>query len=351
MPKSKKQMISIIEKKQTEVFYVSDFSQTKNAFSGYKNKKIAIISPLGQSKTAERLSEVIKESGADVFIYKIHDGENCKTIENALKISNFLDENGFSRSDVIVNLGGGTVCDLGGFVASIYKRGVQYINIPTTLLCAVDAAIGGKTAIDCNGKKNQWGTFYQPSFVIIIGEILNKLSPELIEAGLSEIVKYAVIDADFCNYLAALSTDDFKAELLSVIQKCIEIKGRYIELDERDKNVRHALNAGHTVAHAIEMQSEFSVDHASAVMIGLITETEMSYKLNYIDFEQYNKLTALYEKYFGEYVKLDADEFENLIPFMQSDKKNENNKICFVLPYGKSVKTIFFGDEVREILK
>lgn len=342
-------MISIIEKKQTDIIYINEFSQIKNAFVGFKNKKIAIISPVGLYKTAERLLSVIKDCGAEVFIYKIRDGENCKTIENAINISDFLDENGFSRSDVIVNIGGGTVCDLGGFVASIYKRGVQYINIPTTLLCAVDACIGGKTAVDCNGKKNSWGTFYQPSYVIIIGEILNKLSPELIEAGLSEIVKYAVIDAEFCDYLSALSQDEFKAELLGIVKKCIDIKGRYVELDEKDKNVRHALNAGHTVAHAIETQSGFSVDHATAVMIGLITETEISHKLNYIDFEQYDKLTALYAKYFGEYVKLDGEEFQMLVPFMQSDKKNENNKICFVLPFGKSVKSIFFGEEVKEI--
>ena len=250
---------------------------------------------------------------------------------------------------MILNLGGGTVCDLGGFVASIYKRGILYYNIPTTLLCAVDACIGGKTAVDCNGKKNHWGTFYQPEKVCIIGDIIKSLPNELIDAGKSEIVKYAVIDEDFYEYLSELPIENFTTELTTIIQKCLRIKGRFVEFDERDRGARHALNAGHTIAHAIEAQSGFSIDHATAVMLGLITETNIAYKSGFIGQNRFERLTKLYRKYFGDYAELSLDEIENLIPFMQSDKKNQNGKICFVLPCEHSVKSVMI-DDIKSIL-
>ena len=341
--------INITENKHTAVMFVDKISQTGETCAELSGKKVAVLAPESQSKNAAALINALKNGGAAAYLYKLPDGEECKTIENALKVSVFLDENLFGRSDMILNLGGGTVCDLGGFVASIYKRGILYYNIPTTLLCAVDACIGGKTAVDCNGKKNHWGTFYQPEKVCIIGDIIKSLPNELIDAGKSEIVKYAVIDEDFYEYLSELPIENFTTELTTIIQKCLRIKGRFVELDERDRSVRQALYAGHTIAHAIEAQSGFSIDHATAVMLGLITETNIAYKSGFIGQNRFERLTKLYRKYFGDYAELSLDEIENLVPFMQSDKKNQNGKICFVLPCEHSVESVMI-DDVKSIL-
>ena len=341
--------INITENKHTGVVFVDKISQTGETCAELNDKKVAVLAPESQNKNTTALLNALKNSGATAYVYKLPDGEECKTIENALKLSAFLDENLFGRSDAIMNFGGGTICDLGGFVASIYKRGILCYNVPTTLLCAVDACIGGKTAVDCNGKKNHWGTFYQPAKVCVIGEIINNLPSELIDAGKSEIVKYAVIDEEFYDYLSELKVENFATELTAIIQKCLQIKGRFVELDERDQGVRHALNAGHTIAHAIEAQSDFSVDHATAVMLGLITETNIAYKSGIIGQNRFERLTKLYRKYFGDYAELGLDETENLIPFMQSDKKNQNGKICFVLPCEHSVKSVMI-DDVKSIL-
>ena len=144
-----------IENKFTEVSFTDDFPDLR-AFAGdFSGKKIAIFASenLPESDAGE-IKATLKKAGGNVFFVPVGDGENCKTVENAEKLSIELDELGFSRTDVIVNLGGGTVCDLGGFVASVYKRGLDYYNVPTTLLCAVDACIGGKTAVDFGGRKN-----------------------------------------------------------------------------------------------------------------------------------------------------------------------------------------------------
>lgn len=341
--------INITEKKHTDVVFIDNISQISEACAGLSGKKIAVLASESQSKNTAALLNALKNCEATTYVYTLHDGEECKNIESALKLSAFLDENMFGRSDVILNFGGGTVCDLGGFVASLYKRGILYYNIPTTLLCAVDACIGGKTAVDCNGKKNHWGTFYQPEKVCIIGEIIKSLPDELIDAGKSEIVKYAVIDEDFYEYLSELSVENFTTELTTIIQKCLRIKGRFVELDERDRGARHALNAGHTIAHAIEAQSGFSIDHATAVMLGLITETNIAYKSGFIGQNRFERLTKLYRKYFGDYAELSLDEIENLVPFMQSDKKNQNGKICFVLPCEHSVESVMIYD-IKSIL-
>ena len=341
--------INITEKKHTDVVFIDNVSQISEECAELSGKKVAVLAPESQSKNAAALINALKNGGAAAYLYKLPDGEECKNIESALKLSAFLDENMFGRSDMILNFGGGTVCDLGGFVASIYKRGILYYNIPTTLLCAVDACIGGKTAVDCNGKKNHWGTFYQPEKVCIIGDIIKSLPDELIDAGKSEIVKYAVIDEDFYEYLSELPIENFTTELTTIIQKCLRIKGRFVELDERDRGARHALNAGHTIAHAIEAQSGFSIDHATAVMLGLITETNIAYKSGFIGQNRFERVTKLYRKYFGDYAELSLDEIENLIPFMQSDKKNRNGKICFVLPCEHSVKSVMI-DDIKSIL-
>ena len=147
----------------------------------FAGKKVVFVaSPTVKSYVQTIQNQFIKNN-LSCYTFYLNDGENNKNLDNALKLTDFLCENSISRKDILINVGGGTVCDLGAFVASVYMRGIKYINIPTTLLCACDASVGGKTAIDIGGIKNYWGTFYQPYAVVIDCEFLNSLSNELVD--------------------------------------------------------------------------------------------------------------------------------------------------------------------------
>lgn len=315
-----------------EVFYLDKMTDVANALPLFNGIKIAIFasSSIGESVIFE-LAQSLKKRGAEVFINTIKDGELCKTIENATALALFLEENGFTRKDAVLNVGGGTVCDSGGFTASIYKRGIRFYNFPTTVLCAVDACIGGKTAVDCGGVKNLLGTFCQPNGAFIVKELLPCDNLELIEAGKSEIVKYAVLDREFLRYLQALPDGNVGDFLFEIIEKCLDIKKRYVQADLRDEGVRHALNLGHTAAHAAESKYKYAVSHAEAVKLGLLAETALSYKIGAIGEERYAELCALYLKFFNR-SSYELEDLLELIPFALHDKKNEGGKIAFVLP-------------------
>lgn len=328
-----------IENKFTEVSFTDDFSDLR-AFAGdFSGKKIAIFASenLPESDAGE-IKAALKKAGGNVFFVPVGDGENCKTVENAAKLSIELDELGFSRTDVIVNLGGGTVCDLGGFVASVYKRGLDYYNVPTTLLCAVDACIGGKTAVDFGGRKNFWGTFHHPKKAIIVGSLMKNLPQGLIDAGKSEIVKYALLDGKFGKYLTELPNESFSESLLDIIEKCLIIKGRFVAEDEFDFGERRALNAGHTVAHAIEAESGYATDHSTAVALGLNEEMRIANACGIVSDGEYARFGALYEKYLGKREFLPKTQLLSLVRFMKSDKKHSDGRICFVFPTESGVK-------------
>ena len=278
-----------------------------------------------------QIKSLLKSFNQDVFECEITDGENAKTLENATKLANFLHSNSFNRNDLILNVGGGTVCDLGAFVASIYKRGISYVNVPTTLLCAVDACIGGKTAIDVNGIKNLLGTIKQPKSVLIYTSIINDLPQEIFNGGISEIVKYGVIKPEFGEFLIAYGDlNAIKQNIVEIIYRCLAIKAEFVTADEFDYGVRRQLNAGHTTAHAIEYASEFELNHAQAVALGLVAEARLARLLNLISNERYARLKTLFEllpkseKY--------ALNLNKVIHAMQSDKKNVSDKITFILP-------------------
>ena len=344
-----KKVIDFTSGYSSQLFFIKSIADITSGDIKKQSKVLILISEKIDGEIADAVEKAVSAAGSVPFVFRLQDGEKCKTIDNALKISAFLSDNGFTVNDVIINIGGGTVCDLGGFVASVYKRGIKYFNLPTTLLCAVDACFGGKTAIDCGGIKNLWGTFYQPAKVFIVSDIIENLPESLIKAGMSEIVKYAVIDGEFFDYLTALPIDLFNAKLSEITQKCLEIKAKIVVQDEKDKDIRHALNCGHTVAHAVEIKSGYNVSHADAVSLGLISETEIAYKVGLISEQRYHALNVLYGKYFGDHATLSGKDLSELIPHMSNDKKNQSNKICFVLPCENSVKAVYYTE--KEILK
>ena len=312
------------------------------------NTKLVFFASKSVQNYVNNIVNGLRKLNKDVYVYLTSDGEENKNLDKAVMFTQYLALNNISRKDVIVNIGGGTLCDLGAFVASIYMRGINYINIPTTLLCAVDAAVGGKTAIDVAGEKNLWGTFNQPSKVIIDSDMLNNMPKNLVEDGLSEIVKYAIIDGDFENFLQ--KTELVSENLTEIVFECLKIKCAIVEIDEYDLNQRKTLNLGHTVAHAIEVNSNYKINHASAVAIGLAIETKIAFYLNFISKERYNSIINLCNKHLN--IDFDCVDYSLLLKFMSRDKKNEGEKIAFSLPTESGVEVKFFTkEEIEKVLK
>ncbi len=222
----------------------------------------------------------LESSGFEVYCYTVEAGEESKSTDNFLAIVNYLAENGFTRADMLVALGGGVVGDLGGFCAATYLRGIGFIQVPTTVLACVDSSVGGKTAVNLNAGKNLFGAFYQPNLVVCDPETLDSLPQSIYADGMAEVIKYAMIwDAEFFAGLENASLD-----IIQIIKKCVEIKSAVVGEDEFDKGLRQILNFGHTVGHAIEKCSELKNSHGSAVAVGMAiicraTDKEISERL------------------------------------------------------------------------
>lgn len=233
-----------------------------------KVRKVCVVSdtnvwPLYGNAAQQSLGEYNLEAISFVFPA----GEEHKDSETYLMLLNFLAENQVTRTDLIVALGGGVVGDLAGFAAATYLRGIQFIQVPTTLLAAVDSSVGGKTAIDLPSGKNLVGAFYQPCLVLCDTDCLNTLPLEIFRDGCAEVIKYAILyDPDLFAHLAANGLD-FDREM--VITRCVELKRNVVSEDEFDTGMRMKLNLGHTIGHGVESISNFEISHGKAVAIGM----------------------------------------------------------------------------------
>lgn len=214
----------------------------------------------------QRLRESLRGEGIDAEVFVIPHGEASKTPETLFSFWDFLSEKNVDAHTPLIAFGGGVIGDLCGFAAATWHRGVPYIQIPTTLLSMVDASVGGKNAVDLPGCKNAVGTFYQPALVLCDPMLLESLPEDIYRDGMSEVIKTAVIgDGELLRRLAKKQTIDKE----QMIARCIEIKKQYVEADEKDTGLRHTLNLGHTVAHAVESLSGYTISHGAAVGIGL----------------------------------------------------------------------------------
>jgi len=247
-----------------------------------KDKKVALFysQKIDPSKVKAHLKNYIE--------IPMIDGEEAKDINYALKLVKILFENDFDRGDYVIALGGGTVTDVVGFVASIYMRGINLINIPTTLLGMVDAAIGGKTGVNFENVKNVIGTFYQPTMIISDLDFLLTLPTEEIKKGLAEVIKYGlVLDKELYDFLAMnkdrVLSKDYEA-LEEIIYKSSMDKLSVVKADEREtKGIRIVLNFGHTIGHAIEAGSNFEIPHGYAISIGMVCEAKMAEEVGYAE--------------------------------------------------------------------
>ncbi len=304
-----------------------------------KVKKIALII---DKKIPKKFQKNLKNKlrGFNLITLSFNANEKNKsmnTINNYLKI---LLKNNFYRSDLVIGAGGGVTGDVVGFVASIFKRGINFINIPTTLLAQVDSAIGGKTGVNSSYGKNLIGSFYQPKLVISDTTFINSLPKREMVCGYAEILKHSIIkDKKFFNWLEKNTKSILlkkSRELVYAIKKSCEIKIYFVNQDVNEKNMRMVLNFGHTFAHAIEVKNNYSskITHGEAVLSGMILATRLSVirktcSENILkrisNIYLHNNLAYTFEKYSNKNI------VQKLIPYLKNDKKNNDDNINFIL--------------------
>lgn len=265
----------------------------------------------------------------------INSGEENKNIDSCLFIWEKLNTFKADRKSLLINLGGGVLTDIGGFVASTYLRGINFINIPTTLLGMVDAAHGGKTGIDFKLLKNQIGVFSDPSEVILDSEYLNTLSKDEFLNGYAEVFKHSLLTNKRDLNFNSLINLDFYEDVSFIIDKYSEIKNEIVRSDKFESNYRKILNLGHTVGHAIESYSFRSINldelkHGEAIIIGLITELYISHRQLNFPLSDLENLKTNVLKYFKR-VHLTESDIEEIYDLLVYDKKNEGGIVNFVL--------------------
>lgn len=276
----------------------------------------------------ERTQRSLRDAGFDTVSFVFPNGEGSKNTATLIRLVEFLAENRLTRSDCLIALGGGVVGDLCGFAAAIYLRGIKFIQIPTTLLAAVDSSVGGKTAVDLEAGKNLVGAFHQPSLVICDYSTLDTLSPQIFADGCAEVIKYGVInDRAFFNSLRT----GIKPQIEQVIESCVINKRNVVEADEFENGARALLNLGHTVGHAIEVCSSLAISHGSAVAIGMVIVTRAAVNMEICPADDLNSLIELLKK---EGLPTECSfSPSQLVSVATADKKRKGDSITLAVPY------------------
>ncbi|ESU27168.1 3-dehydroquinate synthase [Flavobacterium limnosediminis JC2902] len=268
-------------------------------------------------------------------IIEFESGEEFKNIETCFEIWSALTELGADRKSIIINLGGGVVTDLGGFVASTFKRGVEYINVPTTLLAMVDASIGGKNGVDLGNLKNQIGTITTPKAVLIDTQFLATLPQNEMRSGLAEMLKHGLIrDKSYWNKFKNLNNLDTE-DLDGLIYESVHIKNNVVSQDPTENGIRKALNFGHTLGHGIESyflenEEKITLLHGEAIAVGMILESYISMEKELISKEEYHEIKSVILAMYGV-VEFTQKDIEQIITLLIHDKKNEFGKVQFAL--------------------
>jgi len=315
-------------------------------------KKIAIITQdTVQTLYAEPLNAALKTSGYDSRIITVPDGETSKSIEHLYAIITTLLQHSFERNDTLIACGGGVVGDLTGFVAATYLRGINFIQVPTTLLAQVDASIGGKTGINHEKGKNLIGAFYQPRAVIIDPSTLSTLPLREFRSGMAEVIKYGIISnprlfsmlEEKSTQLSTYTFSDNVSIWESIIHASCKDKAEIVTKDERENNLRAILNFGHTIGHGIEAASGYSrYLHGECVAFGMIAATYLSLQLGKCDPTLLTKIRSLILAY-GFLDKATRCDTNKIFDALMLDKKIKNGTLRFVLP--KTIGTVDIVDD------
>lgn len=266
-------------------------------------------------------------------IIQLESGEDNKTLEVCAQIWMTLSEMNLSRNDVIINLGGGVITDLGGFVANTFKRGVGFIQIPTTLLSMVDAAVGGKVGVDLAGAKNLVGNFATPLEVIVDVAFLDSLPKRQIRSGLAEMLKHGlVLDHQYWEATKKTNWEDVNA-IAQLVKRSVELKNKVVLNDFKESGERKKLNFGHTVGHAIEshfLSSDYPLLHGEAIAAGMLVEAALSVTHHHLPREQFVAIAATLESIYP-LPQLSDQDWPSLLQWMKNDKKNTGKNINFTL--------------------
>ncbi len=298
----------------------------------------------------EFVLQSLADAGVEAELITFPRGEASKNLQTIATLASELARRGFDRGDALIALGGGVSGDMTGFLASIYMRGIPFIQIPTTLLSQVDSSVGGKTGVDIPEGKNLVGTFYQPRTVYIDPDVLNTLPREEVLGGLAEVIKYGVIwDSKFFNFLEQQREDilALKEEaLIPLIARCCEIKAQVVEQDEREGGLRRILNFGHTIGHAVEAASDFSLIHGLAIGIGMRAAADLAVLGGHLSKEEAARIHRLLEEYGLPVTIPPALDRAAIKAFFQTDKKTIGGRVFFVLP--ETIGRVIITDEVEK---
>jgi len=330
------------------------------------SKCLLIIDKNVPRKFSNQLRNLLKKK--KIFTFYFNSNEKNKSQKTINSLTNILLKNNFHRTDCLLSMGGGISGDVSSFAASIYKRGIKFINIPTTLLAQVDSSIGGKTGINSKFGKNLIGSFYQPNLVISDTSFLKSLPKREILCGYAEILKHSLImDKKLFAYLDKNSNKIMKLNnflLKKIIFKSCLIKKKVVQKDEKEKNLRQILNFGHTFGHAFEATIKYSskINHGEAVLLGMYCATNFAYKKKILKKTEYEKIINHYKKLnlpMNLKKFFSIKDINNILSFMKKDKKNKNNKINLVLPkkignvnydfmFSESVLKKFFQEQLTK---
>lgn len=308
--------------------------ELENIISESKNDKFFILTDSNTNKNCLNMlhcSELI----ANAHIITIKADDTNKNIESTAHVWKELSDNGCTRHSCLINIGGGMVTDLGGFAASTFKRGIDFINIPTTLLSMVDASVGGKTGINFNGLKNEIGVFNDAKAVIIDTAFLKTLDQHNICSGYAEMLKHSLLK-DYKMWVQHINFNLYSPDfdpLLNMIKESVEVKERIVSEDPHESGIRKALNLGHTAGHAFEsyaMHTNKPILHGYAVAYGIICELYLSHALQGFPLDKMRQTVNFIKENYGR-MNITCDDYESLYSLMKHDKKNTGNEINFTL--------------------
>lgn len=336
-----------------EIVYENSFSQLEEELRALsvENRKICIVTdstvePL-YAKEVQSIVEKVAQK-ADLFVFPA--GEASKNLDTVKALYVYLIEHKYDRKDMLLALGGGVVGDLTGYAAATYLRGIQFIQVPTTLLSQVDSSIGGKTGVDFDSYKNMVGAFHMPSLVYINLSTLNSLSDRDYFSGMGEVLKSALIkDAAFYTWLIdnfyEINDRDLTV-LEELVYRCDQIKKAVVEKDPTEQGERALLNLGHTLGHAIEKYMNFELYHGECVALGIVCAAYISWKKDMLSMDEYYEIRDMFVP-FNLPISIDQIDVDKIISLTKSDKKMEHGTIKFILlkKVGKAVIDLTVTDE------
>ena len=343
-----------------DIVYECDFNALKEELCRleFTGKKACIVTDsIVEPLYAEDVKKVLEDAGNKVSLFVFPSGEENKNLDTIQDLLEKLVEEHFERKDFLVALGGGVTGDMTGFAAATYLRGIDFIQIPTTLLSMVDSSVGGKTGVDFRQYKNMVGAFHMPRLVYMNLNVLSTLDERQFYSGFAEAMKSALIkDAHFYEWQIENMYEicDREPETLKelVFRSC-NIKRFIVEKDPTEKGDRALLNLGHTIGHAIEKYKKFNLVHGECVALGCVAAAYISWKREMLSMEEYYEIRDMFVP-FNLPISIDDVDIEEVLSYTKSDKKMENNQIKFVLlkKIGKAVidRTVT-DDEIRAALK